>query len=207
MIRILLVALCGVLVLSGPYLANAQTAVAATPAPISDAQARAFVSEMVRDLAGVAQATPNPDQRRARMRALLEETLALDQISRLLLGAHAAAATPAQRNAYNALAPGYIANQFAGQIDALVTQRLNIDRVTRRGARGAIVRTSFPRRRDGSIVTVDWRLDRDRAGNIRLLDVYVNGVSPLVVKREEFSSVITRNGFDALLAYMRRSGA
>ena len=50
--------------------------------------------------------------------------------------------------------------------------------------------------------SIDWRL-RWVDGEPRLLDVLVERVSPLVTKRQEFSSLAKRDGVDALLDYMK----
>ena len=51
--------------------------------------------------------------------------------------------------------------------------------------------------------SIDWRI-RDVDGEPRLLDVLVERVSPLVTKRQEFSSLAKREGIDALLEHMEK---
>jgi len=60
---------------------------------------------------------------------------------------------------------------------------------------------------DGSQPThVDWRV-RQRNGKLGVIDVVVEGISQSVTQRQEYTSIIQRNGGDIepLLASMRQS--
>jgi phospholipid transport system substrate-binding protein len=56
-------------------------------------------------------------------------------------------------------------------------------------------------------VSVDYRL-HERDGAWRIVDVYLNGtVSELALRRSEYSSVVKRDGFDALVRSIEQKGA
>lgn len=184
-----------------PATAVAQSAAPAAAQASWTPQARAFVDAIVVDVTAIARAGGTEAATRASLRTVLGERLATDRISRFLIGANRAAANPDQLAQYDELMPRFIVNQFADQIDELATQKIVVGDVVPRSAREVLVRSQF-NRRNGSKVSVDWRVTRDAAGELRLLDVYVNGVSPLVAQREEFTSVVKRDGFAALLAYI-----
>jgi len=65
--------------------------------------------------------------------------------------------------------------------------------------------SSLIERANAGRVQVDWYLI-NRGGAPKITDVYVGGVSMKVTQRDEFSSVIQRNGgrVDALLAQLRQ---
>ena len=46
---------------------------------------------------------------------------------------------------------------------------------------------------------VDWRVRTLKSGDRKAIDIIVQGVSIMLVKREEFSSFIASNSVDALL--------
>jgi phospholipid transport system substrate-binding protein len=53
---------------------------------------------------------------------------------------------------------------------------------------------------------VDYRLHQ-RDGAWRIVDVYLNGtVSELALRRSEYSSVVKRDGFDALVRSIEEKG-
>ena len=51
---------------------------------------------------------------------------------------------------------------------------------------------------DGDWVEADWRV-RSGQNGLRIIDLTVAGVSLLLVQRQEFESVIRRDGFEALI--------
>ncbi len=59
-------------------------------------------------------------------------------------------------------------------------------------------------RTDGDAVELDYRLRSDADGRVLIVDVFFNGtVSELALRRSEYSAVIRREGFNALLEALR----
>ena len=183
-----------------PGLAWAQAATGG----VDSAAARSFVARLIADVDAIARRTPAGAARQSQLRTLLNERFAVTQIAAFLLGSYRTRATSAQLSAYEALAPGVITSEFSDRIDGLAQQSIVYGETVERGARGTVVRTSFRRTDDQTMVSVDWLVIA--AQGPRLFNIYVSGISPWVVKRQEFSSVIERQGFDALLTQMRRIG-
>ena len=60
------------------------------------------------------------------------------------------------------------------------------------------------KRSDEVLTRLDYRLHRDASGTPKIVDVFLNGtVSELAMRRAEYSSVIKRDGFPALLEALR----
>jgi len=174
---------------------------AAAANPALEAEASRFVRAFLDDLAAVAKGSAPQAEKDAKVRALVGERLAVDRLGRFLIGSHAAKATPEQLARYNRLVPVYIADEFGDRIDELAVQNPQIGAITMRGATEARVASEFRRKKDKSQVKVDWRVAKV-GSDWKLMDVYVNGVSRLVIRRQEFGSVVDRQGFEALLKYM-----
>lgn len=202
------------------YATNGASALAQAPAPVKapantapavaanawDKDAQVFVSGLIGQLSKSAGNTSlTPAARSNQLRDILASAMAVERIGGFLLGQNKALATPAQLQEYNQLVPGYIATQFASRIDMLVEQKLVLGTARQRNASEVIVNTGFTRKRDQTTVSVDWRVVKSSAAGskIQLLDVYVNGVSPLVTQREEFTSLAKANGFNAILIRLR----
>lgn len=167
-----------------------------------EADAQAFVEAMIRDLSA---ADSKGGDQAARNRALdqaLTKRVALDRIARFMLGASRSVATPAELAEYERLAPGFILADVRGEIAKLVAQSIAIDGVQLRSEKDALVRSRF-RRKSGGLVKVDWRVQRMADGGLKLVDVYVNGVSRFVIRRDEFQSVVKTGGMPALLARVK----
>jgi ABC-type transporter MlaC component len=170
---------------------------AAAPFPI-EAEARTFVTGMIRDLTAIDTREKDPATRVRALDAALTRHVALDRIGRFLLGASRAQATPAELAAYDKAVPAYILADVRGEIGKLVAQSLVVDKVQARSNSDALVRSQF-RRKTGGLVRVDWRVIRGSDGALKLADVYVNGVSRFVIRRDEFQAVVKSGGMPALL--------
>ena len=182
--------------------AHAQAPAApAAASPELEAEAGRFIRTFLDDLAAVAKGSGTQAEKDAKVRALVGERLAVDRIGRYLIGANAAKATPEQLARYNRLVPTYVADEFGDRIDELAVQNPKVGTITMRGASEARVASEFRRKKDQSQVKVDWRVAKV-GSDWKLMDVYVNGVSRLVIRRQEFGSVVERQGFEALLKYM-----
>ena len=57
----------------------------------------------------------------------------------------------------------------------------------------------------GSKIKVDWRV-REKNGQMKVIDVVIEGVSMALTQRSDFSSVIQRGGgkIDVLLEHLRK---
>ncbi len=134
----------------------------------------------------------------ANFQEVLSEGLALETIGKFMLGETRADMTDEQTARYNAVFPNYITKLYAEQFDEIVGKPLEVMDAREIGRRDVIVRTQFERTDDGPIL-VDWRVRELKSGERKAIDIIVQGVSIMLVKREEFSSFIAMNGVDALL--------
>lgn len=162
------------------------------------AEARRFVTDMIRDLTAIDQKMkPGPERDKA-LDAELSKYVALDRVGRFLLGASRTTASPAELKEYDRLVPGFILADVRGEIAKLVAQSIVIEEVQVRSEREALVRSRF-RRKSGGLVRVDWRVLKTADGQLKLVDVYVNGVSRFVIRRDEFQALVKAGGMPALL--------
>ena len=173
-------------------------------AQLNQAQAESFTKTLVTELGAIAKnPSLNDDARERAYRGALQSRLATDEIGKFLLkSVPAELPTQAQIARYNQLFPTYIAASFASQIGGLAERQINVTQSRTRGERDVIVRSELVNNRGVKTASIDWRI-RWINGQPRLLDVLVERVSPLVTKRQEFSSLAKRQGMDALLAHMQ----
>jgi phospholipid transport system substrate-binding protein len=186
-----------------PALAQATTLTSAPLSAADEAAARALVNNLIAELQAAASGPGDTAAREARLRTIVAQRLDSDRIARFMLGANRTRATPAELARYQELAPRFIAIEFSRRIDELVAQRVSIESVQARGPNEILVRSVFPRKRDGARVRIDWRLTRaGPQAEWRLLDVFLNGVSRLVIRRDEFNAIVARQGMAGLLAHL-----
>ena len=188
-----------------PPATPASAATSAAPAvAIWQEDAKVFVQNLLIKLAAPGKDAALTDaQKEKALEAVLAKNLAVQRMGAILLGNNRTVANPAQLAEYNRLVPAYVARTFAERIDELVAQNLKMGATSSRSAREVIVSTGFARKNNQGDVKVNWRVVKVGAGPIQVLDVSVNGVSPLIVQREEFNSIVKQKGFEGLLARLR----
>ncbi len=113
-------------------------------------------------------------------------------ISRFALGRYWRAATKAQRVEYRDLFERFIVKSYSARLGSFAGETFNYTDTLVRSRGDSLVRTVI--RREGQPpIRVDWRI-RNRAGNYKIVDVVVEGVSMVISHRSEFASVIQNNG-------------
>jgi len=86
----------------------------------------------------------------------------------------------------------YNFNDYAGE-----SFRFDSEEETGRG--GVIVHTYFVIPDESKEVRFDYMM-KESAGTWKIINIIANGVSDLALKRSEYTSILQREGFDALLA-------
>lgn len=174
-------------------------------AQITQGEAEDFTNSLVVELGKIAKDDSlNEAAQDQAYREALKTRLATESIGKFLFkSVPTDLPTPAQKSTYDSLFPNYIAGAFASQIGGLAEQEINVTESRPRGEREVIVRSELVNSAGIKKASIDWRI-RDVDGEPRLLDVLVERVSPLVTKRQEFSSLAKREGIDALLEHMEK---
>lgn len=104
-----------------------------------------------------------------------------------------------QRARFRDLLPGYLAYLYHEQFDRGLDTPPEIGEL-RPARKDVLVGATF-KRAGGKDLPVQWRL-RDTASGPQIIDVMVGGASFLLLKRDEFTSMIDRSGVEALLSFM-----
>lgn len=193
---------------------------AATPAIAQEAGATAGAeaevsaidgaTEFAKKLTADATAALNADKPEAEQledfRQVLAEGMALDVIGKFMISETRKSMTDEQIARYDAIFPQYLTKLYAEQFKDIVGKPLEVVEAKEYGSRDVIVRTKFDRK-DGGPIMVDWRVRKLKSGERKAIDIIVQGVSIMLVKREEFSSFVAANGVDALMDRLESEAA
>lgn len=176
---------------------------AATPAPAADS-----AKEMVERLGGSAVAIladpdVKPEQRKQQFADLFTSGFDLPLVARIVLGRYWRTATPEQQAEFTDLFEDYVINTYAARLNSYAGQTLRITGTQAISDKETMVSSVIDQPK-GEPVKVDWRV-LDRGGDLKIVDVLVEGVSMAISQRSEFGSVIAQNGGDveALLVRLR----
>ncbi|MFN3959079.1 MAG: phospholipid-binding protein MlaC [Parvularculaceae bacterium] len=198
-------ALAGTALLAAPLPLFAQGAPAAATAESADVEAAvAFAKGLTADATAALTSQKPKAGQLADFKLVLAEGLALDVIGKFMIGETRKTMTPAQIARYDAAFPPYLTKLYADQFAEIVGRPLEVVDAKALG-RDVIVRTRF-NRKEGAPINVDWRVRTLKDGDRKAVDIIVSGVSIMLVKREEFSAFIARQGVDALLDRIEKEG-
>lgn len=141
------------------------------------------------------------EQRETVFRNLLRQGFDLPFLGRFVLGRHWRTATPEQRNDFQQVFEEYILSTYSYRLGGYAGETFTVLSARAAGSKDTMVSTRIARP-SGPPVKADWRV-RVIAGQYKIIDIMVEGVSMAVTQRSEFASVIKRNGFEGLLTALR----
>lgn len=142
-------------------------------------------------------------QRQARFRTILNRTFDVPFLARFTLGRFWRRTSEEQREEYVGLFEDFIVLAYALRFKDYSGEVFTVGKVRQINERDSLVQSELALN-DGRKIAVHWRVrGKDK---LKIIDVIIEGVSMAITHREEFSSVINRNGrkIDALLAMLRK---
>ena len=144
-----------------------------------------------------------PRRRFARLRGLVTADFDIPGIGVFALGRYRLSASPQEQQQFLQLYPDFTVRAFGYRLKEYGGASFRVTNV-RPAANETIVNSELIRS-NGSRLPLDWYL-ANSAGQYRITDVAVAGVSMKVTLRDQFSSWIQNNGgrFSALLVVLRQ---
>jgi phospholipid transport system substrate-binding protein len=203
---LLLIALTGMIGL--PSLAQAQGPTTETKeavdASASTPQAKFIQTLGDKAIALIADKSLAPEDRETKFRGILRDSFDLPTIARFVIGRSWLSATPEQQKEYMSLFEALVVKTYSDRFALYTGEGFKVRSTNPEGDRDMIVNSDITHPDGTPPTTVTWRV-RTKDGKMGILDVVVEGVSMSVTQRQEYSSVIQRNGGDinALLSLMR----
>lgn len=184
--------------------AVAQVAASST-ATLGDPAARPFVEKMIGDGFAVLRDKDLPrPAARAKFRAILQDNVALDDIGMRLIRRQRASLTPAQLDAYRAAFPEFVLNAYADRLYDYADAKVQVQRTVGRGPFTEVY-TRVTRPGAQPIDTI-WQV-KSAGGKLMVNNLVVAGVNLALTQEADFTSYAARNGFDALVTFMKGANA
>ena len=165
-----------------------------------DAGPRATV-ERLNDALIAAMKTPGVDGYSARWETLdpvVRDSFDFPTVARLVLGARWKTYDQPTRDRFLDVFSRYVVANYAAEFDSYSGHEFRTDEV-REQHRGVVVVRCTLSTGSGETHPFDYQL-REKGGHWLIINVAVDGVSDLALKRSQYAAVIKKNGFDALLS-------
>lgn len=164
------------------------------PAAQASADPTAFIEEVSsKAITEMAPATQETDQQRAaKLKPLLERYFDMPAIARYVLGAYWRKATPEEQSEFTAVLTDFLALAYGKRFATYTGHDMAVERVRDEGD-GRTTVFSTVQLPNGEPARVDWTIEQ--AGDTyKIADVKVEGLSLADTHRQEFASVISKNG-------------
>ncbi len=137
------------------------------------------------------------EEREVILADILRQGFALPLIARFVLGRYWRPATPEQRDSYVDLFGRFVIKSYSKHLGGFAGSSFDIVGARPIGKSDFLV-TTMLQRKSGSRFKAGWRV-RLIEGEHKIIDVIIEGVSMAVSQRQEFGSVLRRNGVERLL--------
>jgi phospholipid transport system substrate-binding protein len=184
---------------------------AAGPAtPAQQKAAAAFIDKLAADAFAVLKdKSLTKDQARTKFRTLLKGNFDVDAAGLRLIRTYRAPGSPikltdAQVNAYRAALPDFLVNTYSDRLYDFASAKVMVVRTAPRGNRGDVdVYTRITDPKGGKPIDAIWQVKSGPKPVVA--NITVNGVNVALTQEADFKAYIEKNGFDALVEFMKKS--
>ncbi|WBX83334.1 MlaC/ttg2D family ABC transporter substrate-binding protein [Sphingosinicella microcystinivorans] len=197
------------ILLASAAVATSAPGLAAAAAPTAPADngkaAGAFISDLAQRAYGVLRDKSNDRNAvRSQFRALLKENFAITDIGNRLIRRHVRTISKQQYQAYQAAFPDYVVDTYTDNLFEFADSELRIVRTVPRGTRGTIdVYARVTRKNGAQPIDSIWTVKKTESGKYLVDNLTVAGVNLSLTQEADFTAYIQKNGFDALLQFMK----
>lgn len=129
--------------------------------------------------------------RRKKFVSLMDQYFAMDVVSRFVLGRYWRSISKQEIQEFSVLLQNYLALNYANQFKEFNDEQFVVGDETLKN-KDTFVNSQFVRP-DGPPINIVWRM-RKFDGHYRIIDVSIEGLSMGITQRDEFASVIQKNG-------------
>lgn len=166
-----------------------------TARALDEGAARAHVAAVFDRMTNIVEGGGGAAAQQTAFRAVLVDDIAYRDVARLSIGVTWRSMTEEQRDAFVAACLDYMTKSYSVSFDDFGGETLEIGSVVDQSENELLIDSDFVSANGGDRVEVIWRVI-ERDGGPKVLDVYIEGVSLLVTQRNEFESMLERNGDD-----------
>jgi phospholipid transport system substrate-binding protein len=128
-------------------------------------------------------------------RTLLHEGFDVSRISCFVLGRYCRTAPEAERQEFTKVFEDYIVQVYTARFSEYTGESFKVTGSRPESDKATLVTSQIIRTNGAPPVKVDWRVSETPQGP-KISDVTVEGISMILTQRDEFASVIQRNGGD-----------
>jgi phospholipid transport system substrate-binding protein len=186
------------------------TSITAKAASTQDEASQQPAGKFIQDLGNqaiqiIADKNLNEAQRSGKYRGLLHDSFDLKTIGHFVIGRAWNTATPDQQQEYMKLFEDLVVKIYGDRLKFYSGESFHVTGLRQENDRDTIVSSEIDHPDGAQPTKIDWRV-RQSDTKFAIIDVVIEGVSQSVTQRQEYSSIIQRDGgkIDGLLVQMRQ---
>jgi phospholipid transport system substrate-binding protein len=141
------------------------------------------------------------EEREAVFAKTLRKGFDLPLIAKFVMGKYWRRASPEQRDDYVDLFGRFVIKTYSQHLGGFAGSSFDIIGAKPIGKKDILVRTVV-QRKSGPPVKAGWRV-REKGDQHKIVDVMVEGISMAVTQRQDFASILKRDGVEGLLQILR----
>lgn len=205
-LALILFAHAGLFALAWAQTAKQTESSAMRPEQAQQSPAGKFVQDLGNEAIGIiVDKSVTEEERNAKYHDILRTAFDLKTIGHFVIGRAWDSAPAEQRQEYMDLFEKLVLKIYGDRLKFYSGESFRVRSVRQESERDFVVGSLVDHPGGAQPTTVDWRV-RQEDGKFAIIDVVIDGVSQSVTQRQEYGSIIQRNGgkLDKLLAYMRQ---
>jgi phospholipid transport system substrate-binding protein len=162
------------------------------------ADAADLIKNLSNQAIGILSGTPqSSDERKQKLELLLRDSMDLPFVGRFVLGRNWRQLNAEQQSTYQTAFERYVLHIYAGQLNGYSGESFLVSGSRAIDDQDTMVNSQLIRK-DRAAIAVDWRV-RQTGDSAKVIDVSVEGVSMALTQRQEFASIVQREGVDGLI--------
>lgn len=172
---------------------------------LTENAASAYVQNVITDVFGIINSGQAEAQLLRRFKRVFTSYADINIIARSVLGPPFRSLSNREQRAFSNAFGNYISNKYGRQFREFRGATITITRTRDAGSKGILV-SSQVRQQGQSPFQLDWQVS-DRSGQVKLINLIIEGLSLLTSEREEIRGQLAARGGDvnALTAYLASS--
>ena len=179
---------------------------ATTPEQAEQTPAGKFIQDLGNKAINViADKSLTQDQRASKYHGFLRDAFDLKAIGHFVIGRAWNTATPEQQQEYMKLFEELVVKMYGDRLSFYSGESFHVKSVRPENEKDIIVSSEIDHPGGAQPTNIDWRV-RQNDNKFSILDVVIAGISQSVTQRQEYASIIQRDGgkIDGLLDLMRQ---
>ncbi len=169
---------------------------------LTESDAAAYVQRVIDDVLAIINSGQSEAQLLRQFKQVFTSYADINIIARSVLGPPFRGLSNREQRAFSTAFGSYISNKYGRQFREFQGASITITRARDAGSKGVLV-SSQVRQQGQSPFQLDWQVS-DRSGQVKLINLIIEGLSLLTSEREEIRGQLAARGGDvnALTAYL-----